>query len=395
MPRIPGDASAGLRRAVPHQGPAGSPTSTTRRAPSPSSTPTGRMDGFVFANETRGHDGSLAMGYYDDRDLPYYWNVADEYVLFDRFFTSVEGGQRPQPHVLGDRAAGGDRQGGVDPARGLGRHPDDLRPAAGGGVSWKFYVQNYDPHDHLPHPRGSGERRPGGAGDLGAAAGLRPLPRRPGAEQHIVDLDQYYEDAASGTLPAVSYIAPSGDSEHPPGSIRAGQRLVRGLIGSLMALTGVGLERLPLDLRRLGWLVRPRAAAEGRRATATASASRRCSSPPYARRGYVDSTTLDFTSVLKFIEENWDLEPLAERDRGAKTFMDAFDFTQPPRDAGHPAPPSATLPPGPAAGPDAGVRVLCSGRSCGVRPSWAWLRRRSGGPRPPSRRRSRPRGGAA
>ena len=32
------------------------------------------------------------MGYYDGRDIPYYWNVADEYVLFDRFFTSAGGG---------------------------------------------------------------------------------------------------------------------------------------------------------------------------------------------------------------------------------------------------------------------------------------------------------------
>ena len=35
---------------------------------------------------------------------------------------------------------------------------------------------------------------------------------------------------------------------------------------------------------------------------------------PYARRGHVDSTVLDFTSILKFIEENWGLEPLAARD---------------------------------------------------------------------------------
>ena len=51
----------------------------------------------------------------------------------------------------------------------------------------------------------------------------------------------------------------------------------------------------------------------------------------YARRGYVDSTELDFTSFLKFIEENWDLEPLAERDARANNFLTAFDFSQPPR----------------------------------------------------------------
>jgi phospholipase C len=53
---------------------------------------------------------------------------------------------------------------------------------------------------------------------------------------------------------------------------------------------------------------------------------------PYARRGHVDSTILDFTSVLKFIEENWDIKPLAARDAQAKSFMSAFDFSMSPRE---------------------------------------------------------------
>ena len=43
---------------------------------------------------------------------------------------------------------------------------------------------------------------------------------------HIVDMSQYYEDAANGTLPAVAFMAPAGSSEHPPGRI-AGRRGVR------------------------------------------------------------------------------------------------------------------------------------------------------------------------
>ena len=52
----------------------------------------GRMDGFVYALTLKNQDGATAMGYYDDRDLPYYWNVADAYVLFDRFFSSAKAG---------------------------------------------------------------------------------------------------------------------------------------------------------------------------------------------------------------------------------------------------------------------------------------------------------------
>jgi phospholipase C len=35
---------------------------------------------------------------------------------------------------------------------------------------------------------------------------------------------------------------------------------------------------------------------------------------------------------LKFIEENWDLKPLAARDAQAKSFMSAFDFSMSPRE---------------------------------------------------------------
>jgi phospholipase C len=54
---------------------------------------------------------------------------------------------------------------------------------------------------------------------------------------------------------------------------------------------------------------------------------------PYAKRGHVDSTTLDFTSYLKFIEHNWGLEPLARRDRRANNLLNAFDFDRQPREA--------------------------------------------------------------
>jgi phospholipase C len=53
----------------------------------------------------------------------------------------------------------------------------------------------------------------------------------------------------------------------------------------------------------------------------------------YAKRGYIDHQTLDFTSILKFIEQNWGLRPLTSRDRRAKSIASALDFTQPPRKA--------------------------------------------------------------
>ena len=38
-------------------------------------------------------------------------------------------------------------------------------------------------------------------------------------------------------------------------------------------------------------------------------------------------------STLKLIEWRWALAPLTERDRQASAFLEAFDFSQPPRAA--------------------------------------------------------------
>jgi phospholipase C len=50
---------------------------------------------------------------------------------------------------------------------------------------------------------------------------------------------------------------------------------------------------------------------------------------PYARKGFVDHTYYDTTSILKFIEWRYGLEPLTGRDAGANNLLAAFDFDQP------------------------------------------------------------------
>ena len=48
----------------------------------------GAMNRFVAAFHAQGRDGTVAMGHYDANFLPFYWSVAQNYVLFDRFFSS-------------------------------------------------------------------------------------------------------------------------------------------------------------------------------------------------------------------------------------------------------------------------------------------------------------------
>ena len=52
---------------------------------------------------------------------------------------------------------------------------------------------------------------------------------------------------------------------------------------------------------------------------------------PWARRGFVDSAPLEFSSVLRMIERLHDLPTMAGRDRVAGDLLEAFDFDHAPR----------------------------------------------------------------
>ena len=152
----------------------------------------------------------------------------------------------------------------------------------------------------------------------------------PRLASNIVDMKQFFRDAQAGRLPAVSYIAPGGVSEHPPGKLVAGQTFVRSIVNELMRSPDWKSTAFVLTYDSWGgWYdhVRPpvvdRYGYGFRVPTLLVSA--------YAKRGAIDHQTLDFTSILRFIEDNWRLAPLASRDANARSIASAFDFSAPPR----------------------------------------------------------------
>jgi phospholipase C len=52
---------------------------------------------------------------------------------------------------------------------------------------------------------------------------------------------------------------------------------------------------------------------------------------PYAKNGVIDHHIGEFSSVLRFIESNWGLSLLTDRDRQATDLSYNFDFTRRPR----------------------------------------------------------------
>ncbi len=287
----------------------------------------GKMDGFVSALNNRNQDGRLAMGYYDASDIPYYWNLASNFVLFDHFFSSAKDGSFAN-HMYWVAAIPPVTQKGQKLADMLANMPTIFDRLQAAGISWKFYVQNYDPTITY--------RNLGTSGNRASQVVWVPLLNfdrfidDPNLSSHIVDLSQYFVDLNNGTLPSVAYVIPSGASEHPPSSLKTGQTFVKTLIQELMRSSAWDSSAFLLAYDDWGgWydhVLPPQVDQYGYGPRVPAILV-----SPYANKGYVDSTVLDFTSILKFIEQNWGVTPLAQRDANANDFLSGFDFSQAPR----------------------------------------------------------------
>ncbi len=290
----------------------------------------GAMNGFYYALSQRNQDGRLAMGYYDGEDLPYYWNIADNYVLFDNFFSSALGGSFIN-HWYSLSATSDEKAKGQSLQEALEALPTIFDRVQEKGLSWKFYIQNYDPNLTYRTVASYPANRQSQVVWVPLLAIDRFIDN-PELNKHLVDISEYYEDLANGTLPNVAYIVPSGPSEHPPSSLMSGQRFVKSLIQSMMV--SPYWEKAAFIWSYDDWggwydhVVPPKVDEYGYgfRVPALLVSS-------YAKPGYIDSTQLDYTSVIKFIEDNWDLEPLASRDATANSIASAFDFLSPPREA--------------------------------------------------------------
>jgi hypothetical protein len=163
---------------------------------------------------------------------------------------------------------------------------------------------------------------------------------------NVKSVKSFYAAAQNGTLPAVSWVTPSGAvSEHPPSPVSAGQSYVTSLVNAVMR--GPDWESTAIFLSWDDWgglydhVVPPRVDSNGYGLRVPALVI-----SPYAKRGYIDHQTLSFDAYLKFIEDVFmsgeridpktdgrpDPRPVVRENAAILGDLTAdFDFTQPPR----------------------------------------------------------------
>jgi len=308
----------------------------------------GRMNGFV-AQETaartgcerlfnpgcgRGQSSGLpdVMGYHDGADIPNYWTYARDFVLDDHMFQSDASWSLPAHLYMVSEwsakcAVRGIPMSCVNNDRIPALPPDFQRknlaidrPVAPdyawtdltyllhrAGVSWRYYVfRGTEPDCEVDTamscaPVQQGPRTPGI---------WNPLPyfdtvQDDGQLGNIQSLTQFFAAAKSGTLPAVSWIDPSGKvSEHPPALVSAGQSYVTGLINAIMRSPDWSSTAIFLAWDDWGGfydhVLPPQVDLNGYGLRVPGLVI-----SPYARRGFIDHRTLSFDAYVKFIEDDF------------------------------------------------------------------------------------------
>jgi acid phosphatase len=146
-------------------------------------------------------------------------------------------------------------------------------------------------------------------------------------EQHLKDYIDLVAGIERGDLPAVAFYKPQGTFNEHPGNtdVMSGDIHIADLVGKIKASPLWASTAIIVTYDENGgfWDHVPPPKGDrwgpGTRIPAIIVS-------PFAKRGYVDHTTYDTTSIIKFITKRFGLEPLSGARSGAGDLTNAFDF---------------------------------------------------------------------
>jgi len=339
----------------------------------------GKLDGFVaivakiheICNQTRLQDANCqdgpntstdVMGYHTQSDIPNYWAYANNFVLQDHMFEPVISWSLPAHLFMVSEWAATCKT--HNPNSCTNNLADPAPPAHAPSPIYAWTDLTYLLHkDHISWGYYISDRYGGPDcpnGDMSCPPILQttetpemwnPLPyfdtvRHDHQVGNIQSVSKFRAAAKAGTLPAVSWIVPSGhDSEHPPSTTSVGQSYVTTLINDVMS--GPDWSSTAIFLAWDDWggfydnVVPPRIDQDGYGLRVPALVI-----SPYAKAGYIDHQVLSFDAYAKFIEDDFlyaqRLDPktdgrpdprlaVPENASSLGDLVNDFDFNQTPR----------------------------------------------------------------
>jgi phospholipase C len=303
----------------------------------------------------------MSCSQYTQADLPNYWTYAQTFTLADHFFSSLHGPTFPNHLYTVAAQSNGVISNNYNPTTADPNYGCDARTGTtvqilnsdgtysyvkpcftiqtladllqSAGLSWRYYAPGKGQSGYLWNT-------------LDAISQIRNGPLW---KTNDLPYTQFLTDAQNGQLPAFSWLVQPGNvSDHPPSSVCAGENWTVQQLNAIMQgpdwnstvvfLTwddfGGFYDHVPppsVDTFGLG----PRVPF--------------IIISPYALPNHISTTQYEFSSVLKFAEERFNLPNLGARDANPSLndLTDSFDFTQAPLPPLVLSPRSPCPPPGP------------------------------------------------
>jgi phospholipase C len=275
----------------------------------------GAMDGFAKVG------GDTALGFYDNTTpgVDRLWALASQFAINDKFFASVMG-DAPTNQLMLVSASDNDTPFSLEPV--FGPCNPDLK------VDGPYTFQNVG--DQLTAKNVTWSWFAGDLGNCGSYVSQEnPFQyfTTTHASANIRDFNTFSTALSAGTLPAVSFIQPTaGNSTHPgSGSVTDGLVFLDNLVQQVQASTiwnnaaiiviwdsGGGwwdhVSPPQVDTQGLGFRV-PLLVIS-----------------PFAKKNYISHVMMDDVSILRFIQDVFQLTPLNARNGTSSDMSDMFSF---------------------------------------------------------------------
>jgi phospholipase C len=289
----------------------------------------GKMDGFVVSSS--GAAATAAMGYLDDTDLPFYYDLANTVAISDHYFASILAPTWPNRQYLFGASSHGLTS---------NKFPEDAANI--------FTTLSENNIDYMVYRSNLATPTMYGAAWFDEIAGCN-MDEGP---CHVAFVDDAMTAIREGTLPPVSLIEPEfttdfmRTSEHPPGNVQVGQHFVWEVVDAVTKSPKWASTALFITYDENGGfydhMPPPTACAPGDQGPkdeehAAIGEFDRLGFrvplmvvSPYAKKHFVSHEVYDHTSILRFIQARHGLPAFTARDANAGAMMDLFDFDSPP-----------------------------------------------------------------
>lgn len=286
----------------------------------------GKMDYFMKTEgslpSTIDPEGTRMMGYYDQTDLPFYYELAAQYATSDAWHTPVESDTIPnRMYLFTGTSFGHIRPQDVPPSGGWPQ-PTIFGDLANHGVSFRYYYQDSSVY-------------------LASFSDWATLQGR------VYNISHYYTDIENpSSLPSVIFIergSQSGLDEHPLNNIQKGAADVANIINaflkspayadSVFILTyddpGGLYDHVPPFAEVAPDAIPPMLRPTDTKDTFTTSGLRvpLIVVSPFVKPHYVSHVKRDYTAMLKLIETRFNVPALTARDAAQDDMTEMFDFS--------------------------------------------------------------------